>query len=228
MTVKEAFTFVKILENIKPTTLNALQTHAKLIKVQKDEHLFFDKEEVNTVYIVIEGMVSIYKVSNEGEKKVIYVLGKGLMVNEVILQNLPASANCEVLSTAFILCIPKDKLLSIMEQDFTLTKAILDSMALKIRRLYRQLKNTSGSIRLDKKIAAKLWKLASDYGVPTKEGTSIEMDLTVTYLADLVGAKRESVSRHLKVLTNLNLVIFHKNRFIIPDPKKLMEYFKLP
>jgi CRP-like cAMP-binding protein len=150
------------------------------------------------------------------------------MVNEVILQNLPASANCEAISESIILCFPKDKLLAIMEQDFELTKAILDSMALKIRRLYRQLKNTSGSIRLDKKIAAKLWKLASDYGIPCKEGICIDMNLTVTYLANLVGAKRETVSRHLKVLTEQHLVIFQKNQFIIPDPNKLMEYFKLP
>lgn len=206
----------------------ALYTCGKLIKVSKDDHLFLDKEIVNTIYIVIEGMVSIYKISNDGEKKVIYVLGKGLMVNEVILQDLPASENCEVISDGLILCFPKEKLLSIMEQDFELTKAILDSMALKIRRLYRQLKNTSGSIRLDKKIAAKLWKLATDYGVSCKEGTCINMDLTITYLANLVGAKRETVSRHLKVLTEQHLVIYQKNRFIIPDPNKLMEYFKLP
>lgn len=228
MTVNESFSVVKILTNIKPSTLDNLQKCGKLIKLPKDKHLFFDKEAVDTVYIVIEGMVSIYKISNEGEKKVIYVLGKGLMVNEVILQNLPASAGCEVITEALILCFPKDKLLEIMEQDFELTKAILDSMALKIRRLYRQLKNTSGSIRLDKKIAAKLWKLTMDYGIPCKEGICINMDLTVTYLANLVGAKRESVSRHLKVLTELNLVIFKKNRFIIPNTNKLMEYFKLP
>lgn len=74
--------------------------------------------------------------------------------------------------------VPKDKLLAVMEQDFQLTKAILDSMALKIRRLYRQLKNTSGSIRLDKKIAEKLWKLSTDYGVPCKEGICIDIFLT--------------------------------------------------
>ena len=51
-----------------------------------------------------------------------------------------------------------------MKQDFKLTEVILYSMSKKIRRLYRQIKNTVPT-KMDKRVAAKLWKLSKDYGL---------------------------------------------------------------
>lgn len=227
-TIEEAFAVVEVFQNVKSTTLKNLSTCGVLTKVKKGEHLFKDKQEVSSIYIVIEGMAALYKINSEGDKKVIFVLGKGKMLNEVILQELPASVNCEIIQDALILSFSKDKLLYLMEQDFKLTKAIIDSMSLKIRRLYRQLKNTNNSIRGDKKIAAKLWKLSADYGIQCKEGTYIDMDLSITYLADIMGSKRETVSRQLKILSEQGLVIIKKHRFIIPNRDELNNYFKKP
>src|SRR5699024_1147376 len=152
-----------------------------------------------------------------GEKKVIFVYQDGQVLNEVILNDLPASVSCEVLERAEVLAIPKNQLEHLMEKDFTMTRNIINSMSTKIRRMYRQLKNTSASIRLDKKIAAKLWKLGKDYGEPCGDGMRIGMRLSITYLADMLGAKRETVSRQVKVLTQADLVDIRESHFVIKD-----------
>lgn len=143
-----------------------------------------------------------------------------------MLQDVTASINCEFLSDALVAMFCKKKFLTLMESDFGLTKAVIDSMALKIRRLYHQMKNTSNSVRLDKQIAAKLWKLSLDHGVKCKDGIMIDFDLTITYLADLVGSKRETVSRQVKILIEKKLIIISKSRFIIVDRELLLEYFE--
>ncbi len=226
MTLKEAFEIAEVLENANPKTLESLEQMGRLKKLKKGEHLFVDKEVVNNFYIVISGMVSLYKSNSLGENKVVFVYGKGKALNEVILNGLPASISCEAMSDAVILSFPVPQLLEIMAQDFGLTKAIMDSMSIKIRRLYRQLKNTSNVIRMDKKIAAKLWKLSMDYGIPCDQGVEIDMNLTITYLADMMGSKRETISRQLKLLTDEGLVIHKNNRFIIPNCDNLSAYFK--
>lgn len=228
MTLKEAFEIAEVLQYAKPSSIEKLETFGRLKKLAKGESLFVDKQKVENLYIVVSGMVSLYKSNSLGENKVIFVYGKGKTLNEVILNGLPASINCEAMSDALILVIPVPQLLEVMEQDFGLTKAIMDAMSIKIRRLYRQLKNTSNIIRMDKKIAAKLWKLSMDYGKPCGEGTEIDMNLTITYLADMMGSKRETISRQLKLLTDEGLVIYKNNRFIIPSSEKLSEYFKRP
>lgn len=224
--LEESFKIAEILQNVNENSFESLKACGKIKKIAKGEQLFRDKEYVPYIYIVISGLAALYKINSMGEKKVIFVFGKGKMLNEVIFQNMTSSINCEILEEAIILYFPKDRLMDIMKEDFELTKAIMDSMALKVRRLYRQLKNTSNSIRGDKKIAAKLWKLSGDYGVPCKEGVRIDMELSITYLADMLGSKRETVSRHLKLLTEKNLVIVKRNEFIIPEREELRKYFK--
>lgn len=217
------------IEAFKVASEDSLEKLNKSIVIRdfkKGRHLFRDKENTENIYAVLDGFVALYKVSDMGEKKVIFILGKGKMVNELMIQDLPSSVSCEIFEDARIASIKKSDLISIMETDFTLTKSILDSMAIKIRRLYRQLKNTSNSLRGDKKLAAKLWKLSGDFGKGVDAGTEIDMNISITYLADMLGSRRETVSKQLKRLSDEGLVVLREGRFIVVDREKLNNYFK--
>lgn len=226
ISVKQALTVPEALQDIKDVTLKELERCGILLEMKSGQHLYRDKDEVNNVYFVISGMATLYKNNGLGEKKIIFIYGKGSMLNEVVLQDLFESSSCEILKSGIILAFPKKRFIQLMEQDFRLNKAILDSMALKIRRLYRQLKNTTNAMLGEKRLAAKLWKLSRDYGEKTDKGTVVQMDLTITYLADMMGSKRETVSRQLKKLTEKGLIQYEKNTFIIPDMEQLNFYFK--
>lgn len=226
ISVKQALAVPEALQDIKDVTLKELERCGILLEMKSGQHLYRDKDEVNNVYFVISGMATLYKNNGIGEKKIIFVYGKGSMLNEVVLQDLFESSSCEILKSGIILAFPKKRFIQLMEQDFRLNKAILDSMALKIRRLYRQLKNTTNAMLGEKRLAAKLWKLSRDYGEKTDKGTVVQMDLTITYLADMMGSKRETVSRQLKKLTEKGLIQYEKNTFIIPDMEQLNFYFK--
>ena len=112
-----------------------------------------------------------------------------------------------------------------MKDDFELSKIIINSLAIKVRRLYRQSKN-SIPIKVEKRVAAKLWKLSRDYGREVEEGTLIDLSITITYLADMFGAPRETISRALKILNNKGLIINKNKKIIIPDREKLIRFFK--
>lgn len=227
-TIKEAMVACEVLQSASPASLAALAAFASLKRLEKGEHLFWDKELVQSLYFVAEGQFALYKQSSIGEKKVIFVYGPGQMLNEVMLQNLPASVSCEAFSNAQALCFPIKTFEQVMSEDFLLGKAVIESMAHKIRRLYRQLKNTTGAVRGDKRMAAKLWKLSQDHGVPHEQGTRIDLDLTITYLADMLGAKRETVSRQMKQLSDAGLVMQTTAGLVVPSRTALQQYFKAP
>lgn len=222
----QVFDSIELLKDVGKSTRSILKVQAVLKQYKKGEHIFREKEPIHTIYFVVAGMAALYKISSLGEKKIIFVYGNGNLLNEVIFQELPASVSCEAQENAVVLCISRTSFLMAMERDFQLTQAVVESLSIKIRRLYRQLKNTSNSLRGDKKIVAKLWKLSNDYGVPHKNGTMIAMELSITYLADMIGSKRETVSRQVKMLVESGLITIDKNHFIIPDQEKLREYFK--
>ena len=217
---------LEAFSNISSETIEKILNKSDVKNYKAGEILFKDKEEVSTIYFVIKGIVSLYKINECGQKKVIFMLGQGKIINEVILQRLPASINCEVFEKACILGINKDKLIELMKEDFDLCTSIIISLSSKTRRLYRQLKNTPSSVKIEKRLAAKIYKLGKDYGVKCEEGILVNIDISITYLADLIGSQRETVSRTIKNLQEKNLIEYKNKKIYIFDLQKLSDYFK--
>ena len=226
MTVREACRRIQVLHGIKAETMTELVSIGRLKRYKKGEILFLDKEDVNAVFFIVCGTVSLYKVNNCHERRGIFVCGKGAMLNEVILDGKPASVCCEALKDTVVVRFCKKQMMVLMGTDTQLMELVLCSMSNKLRRTYRQISNNSSSFCLNRKIGAKFLKLSKDYGIPTAQGTEIDFDLSVTFLAELVGAKRETVSRQLKPLLQSGLICQEKFRFTVIDREKLLNFVK--
>jgi len=226
MKLSEAVDLIDILKVAKQYTKEALIYYGSLKEYKKGEYIFLDRSKVDNVYFLVKGTVALYKLNKHGEKRVIFVYGKSAILNEVIIQNEVSSVNCEVLEESLLLSFNREQFIELMKNDFDFTKAIMDELALKVRRLYHQLKNTCNNTTIDKQIAAKLWKLSKDNGIKGEIGIEINFDLSITYLAELLGSRRETVSRAVKILTNNKLITVKKNRFYVIDRELLLQYFK--
>ena len=64
--------------------------------------------------------------------------------------------------------------------------------------------------------------------MPCDNGVIINMNMSITYLADLLGSKRETVSRALKILSNENLIKYENKKIKVINQEKLSEFFKAP
>lgn len=209
-------------------TLVRLSNITRVNRYEKGNVLFRDKDIVENIFIVLKGKVSLYKFNEKGQKKVIFILGEGDLINEVIIQSATASINCEIIEDSHIMYCNTLELLKLMESDFELTKIVISSLSLKVRRMYRQFKNTTGVLSMGKRVASKLWKLGRDYGIPVDGGTLIDMEISITYLADLFGSQRETISRVCKELSRLGLIEYNNKKFIIKSEEELLKYFKTP
>lgn len=216
---------MEFFQGIKEESFEKFLSCGEIVKFKKGEHIFREKEEINRIYIVIEGNVSIYKFSETTYKKIIFILGENCILNEGIVDNFKASVSCEAFEESQVLSINKKDFLGIMEGDFELTKKVIEGLSKKSRRMYRQIKNST-SLKIEKRIAAKLWKLSKDFGVEEQEGKRIGLNISVTYLSEMFGIPRETVSRGLNKLIKENLIAKNNKNIFIIDEVKLSEYFK--
>ena len=160
-----------------------------------------------------------------GERKIIFILNQGDMINEVLINNSTTAVACEAFEKSEIVKFNIDDFIGIMQTDFNLVKNILDSLEKRNRRLYRQLKNST-YIKIEKKLAAKLYRLNREFGVDKGEWRLLDVKgITMTYLADMLGCKRETLSRAMKILQNENLVKL-ENKKIYIKPDELSLFFK--
>lgn len=228
MTMEEAFEISNILRYASPSSRAEIAGFAYMKQYTKGQHVFYDREEITCFYILLDGMASLYKLNILGEKKVIFVFPPGYLLNEIMFQDLPSAINCEVRMDSQVLVLPRERLWYVMARDPELTRAAFQSMAVRVRRLYRQMKNTTNALKGEKRLASKLYMLARDHGRATENGILIDMQLSITYLSEMLGSKRETVSRQMKKLNDLGLIVMEKHRFWIPDLVNLSKYFKQP
>lgn len=216
---------ISIFDNIKPESKEQLEKIITSFQAQRRETLFLEKEFIDNLYFIEKGKVSIYKINENGERKVIFIFKNGDVINDLSLdQEKNTIFACEVFEKSTILKCPASEFIKIMENDFNLMKNILVHTQNINRRLYRQLKNSS-SLNIDKKLAAKLYRMGKEFGVEQGEWTLIKANISITYIAEMLGCKRESLSRTMKQLQDYGLVkIVNKNIYI--KKEGLSKYFK--
>ena len=132
-----------------------------------------------------------------GERKVIFILNEGEIINEVFLSDVTSTVTCEAFEKSTIIKFNKKDFIDIMENDFNLVKNIIKVLEHRDRRLCRQLKNST-YIKIEKKLAAKLYRLNREFGV--KKGQWYFLDVPgVTALAKLP-SKEQLLVQLLSVL----------------------------
>ena len=204
--MKKELAKIKLFQNLDKEALNELANIAKIKEYKKGDLLYSDREKIHT-------------------KKVVFLFGAGDVLNEVIIYENTTLLSCEFLAPTKLLEIDREDFVKVLEKSYPLAKGVIESLIYKNRVMSHQIKNTSNSITVDRQIALKLYKLARDFGIETDLGTEINFDLSITYLSEILGAKRETVSRQVKVLSELGLIKVVRKRFTIPNQNTLLDYF---
>lgn len=217
---------LELFRNMKPETMDYLTKNGKVGSFSKGTMLMRAGEPAAFIYIQLSGKSIVYNLTHNGRRKIMFIFGQGVLLNEHVFNSKPTSVYCETLEKCELFLIPAQTFVKAMEEDFVLSKNVLAAQEKKIWRLGHQLKNTNSGIFLERKLAAKLWKLARDFGVDKPEGREIDMNLSITFLADMLGTPRETTSRSCSILVENGLIKTNKKRILIPNPERLSKFYK--
>ena len=75
----------------------------------------------------------------------------------------------------------------------------------------------------DARIRTALYHLSLKKGVPTKNGTRIDLKLTHKELADMTGISRETATRVLSALQSEGVLTVQSRHFVLSDPDELVD-----
>ena len=226
MNIKKQLTQFECFSKVKPETIEKMVQVGRILEVKKGTILIHAKQSLGSVYFQLAGKSIIYNLTHLGKRKILFILGKGALLNEHLFNQYVSYIYCETIEKSKIFAIPCSEFMILMEEDFQLTKNMFAAQERKIWRLGHQLKNTMSSIYLEKKLAAKLWKLARDFGIPKEDGIEIDMNMTVTFLADMLGVPRETTSRICTTLMEYRLIKMYKKRITVLNPEQLAIFYK--
>jgi len=171
-------------------------------RVKKGEIVFFDGEEGNGFYLVIEGVVRVYKMSLEGKEQVLHIVKAGETIGAVPVfsgKSFPASA--QAMTESRLLFFPREKFIRLITGNPSLTMNILAVLSTRLRDFTMQIENLSLK-ELPGRLAAYLLHQSQVQG----GGDLITLDVSKSQISNILGTRPESLSRALGMIRERKLI----------------------
>jgi len=163
------------------------------------EIVFYEGDESNYFHFLLQGEVNVFKVSASHETMLIHRFRAPSLIAEVAtLKQIPYPASCESTQNSTVLKISRDPFLQLIQNDPSLSIALISSLTQKIGALESSLQRHSAPNAL-----AKVARLVRD-------DPNIFQRLKGIEIARLIGITPETLSRMLKKLKSEGVITMSK------------------
>ncbi|WP_304545121.1 Crp/Fnr family transcriptional regulator [Sulfurimonas microaerophilic] len=202
--LKELYLF----NSLNDDEIKSIESMTLIKKLQKGEILFYEGEQANSFYILLEGDLKLYKTNAKANEIVLHHFQEPTMLAEMAtIEDVPFPATaCAQMDNTLVALIPKEKFLTLLENIPQLSWHIIKSLTHKIK-------------SLEKSINRNLV-----YDATTKVCSLIEENPNIFHtkknveIATMLNITPETLSRTLRKLKDLGVLDENNN---LADPKKL-------
>lgn len=208
---------VYIFKNLTSDELTEIAMITTHKKYRKYETIYLAGEKSQSLYVVNSGKVKITRISKTGKEQIIRILEPGDFTGELSLFNsIPLESNAETLEETSICIIEGNEFKKIISKYPNIAIKILEGISDRLKKA-ENLIESLGLHDVEQRIANKLLEMAQDKDI-------IKLKMTKRDLASHLGINRETLSRKLTSLENLEIIEQKGQRNIyILDREKLKE-----
>jgi len=215
---KEFVEKTHLFKDLNRQQLDNILVHSSLHKLKKEQVLFSQGDSVGSFYLVLSGMVKLFRLSADGQEKVIEVVNSGETFAEALMflenPNFPVSASA--LSEAQVVSFNAPEFLKMLKHDAQTCLILLGSMSQRMRGLVQEIDHLSlqtGRQRL----CAYLMELAGEDGC-------LHLPVAKSILASRLSIKPETFSRIIKQLRNSETITVNGADIKIIDSDQLADF----
>lgn len=222
----------RVFSGCEPATLAYLADRAEPQTFRKHEVIFAQGDRGEWLYVVVTGSVKLQLSSGTGEVAVLTTLGPLDTFGELALLDGGArSATAEALQDCELLGLARSALVDLLTEQPRVVDALLRSLGQSLRRLTEQMADAV-FLDLPGRVAKLLLSLAHaapaspapPEGAAPADGAAaavVELPVTQSELASMVGGTRQSVNRILAGFESRGLVSMQGRTIVLKRPDLL-------
>ena len=183
--------------------------------------IFHREDPGSTLHIIRSGRVKLVLASPEGREVTVQILGPGDFFGELaLLDGGPRSASAVALEPVTTLTLDRAPFIATLERHPEVAGKLLAILGDRLRRTDELISDIL-FLDLPARLAKQLLALADEHGSAGAAGIRIDLRLSQSELAAIVGATRESVNRCLNAYADRGLVALDRDAITILDPEAL-------
>jgi CRP/FNR family cyclic AMP-dependent transcriptional regulator len=206
---------------LEPDEVDELTEISSIKKIGEDEVVFSEGDEGDELFLIIGGRVQIVLHSADGKEIIVRTLGEGEMFGELsLLDGKKRSATVKTVERCVFLVISRNNLFAFLERNSIVAIKLLTSLATRVRMMDALIEDTL-AFKFPSKLAKVLLGMAKEYGQNTSTGININMDISMSDLANIIGSTPQRVEDQLTVWESEGIVSLTRGGITITDPNKL-------
>jgi len=198
--------------------LQRVYRHAKIVQLEDGQLLFAQGETVRYFYLVLQGKIKLYRMSPDGQEKIIEIVPAGEVFAEALMfmdqPNYPVSS--AALSATVVIGIDARDFKAMLWDSVDTCLLLLGDMSFRLRKLVHEIDTLtlhSGTCR----VASYLLQHAPD------DQQCFDLDIAKSVIAARLSIKPETFSRIIKNLREQGILSIEGNKITIHNRKALQE-----
>jgi len=207
--------------DLVPRALDFLAERAIRLDLDRGQRIFHQGDDGDTLYVIAAGLVKVWVSSGDGGEMVLATLRSPDAFGELsAVDGRPRSASATTLEPTTLIALDRATLLDAVHRHPGVADGMLRALGGLARRITEQ---TSDLVFLDLagRLAKTLATLADRDGRVEGDTVVLELPLTQTELAEMVGGSRQSVNQSLRSFQDRGFLEMRGRDVVISDLEAL-------
>lgn len=221
---------VSIFSSLSEEELEKLASFSKLISYKYGDTLFFDSEPYAGFYIVVKGMVKVYKYSKDGKEHILHIVTPFNTLAEVPLfenagkifeSDFRYPANCTAIDNdTTVILVRARPFISFIENNAPLAIKMMAGLAKRLRLMSHHLEEIALK-DVNKRVASFIHEALKKLSKDNKPVKSFVLPITKTDLASYLGTIPETLSRTFRKFQEDGIIEVEDNTIRLKNITKL-------
>ncbi|HEY2940822.1 MAG TPA: Crp/Fnr family transcriptional regulator [Vicinamibacteria bacterium] len=224
MDEREVLRTVPIFSELSDEDIASLAHLALRKRYPKDTVVFFENEEGDFFFTILEGRIKVTILGDDGREVILSVLGPGDFFGEMaLLDNEPRSATAIAVEESELLSLHRNDFQSVLNDNKSITSALIRVLSARLRRANHQI-STLALLDVYGRVARVIVDMAREEGKRLRDGRIAFRRATHQEIANRIGTTRETVTRMLKDLERQGLIHVEGKEIVVqPDFEKVFD-----
>ena len=224
MDEREVLRTVPIFSELSDEDITSLAHLALRKRYPKDTVIFFENEEGDFFFTILEGRVKVTILGDDGREVILSVLGPGDFFGEMaLLDNEPRSATAIAVEETELLSLHRNDFQTVLNDNRSITTALIRVLSARLRRVNHQI-STLALLDVYGRVARVIVDMAREEGKRLRDGRIAFRRATHQEIANRIGTTRETVTRMLKDLERQGLIHVEGKEIVVqPDFEKVFD-----
>lgn len=194
---------------------------------ERGKTIFFPGDPAERVYFLLKGAVKLSRVYEAGEEITVALLRENSVFGVLSLITGHRSDrfyHAVAFTPVELLSVPIEQMEKALKENPELSLVLLQGLSSRILQTEMMIE-TLAHRDMGSRLVSFLLILCRDFGLPTKEGITIDLKLSHQAIAEAIGSTRVTVTRLLGDLRQDKMISIHKKKITVHNPVTLSQQF---